>query len=65
VPASAVSLRKDVAVLMLTARDTEADKRRDFDAGADTTASLLELLARLQALVRRHPDPRGCSRWLT
>jgi DNA-binding response OmpR family regulator len=49
--------RRDVPVLMLTARDTETDKLRGFDVGADDYLtkpfSLLELLARLAALVRR------------
>lgn len=44
-------------VLMLTARDTLADKLAGFDAGADDYLvkpfALLELEARLQALVRR------------
>jgi DNA-binding response OmpR family regulator len=55
--------RKDVAVLMLTARDGEADKLRGFDAGADDYLtkpfSLLELLARLKALSRRASGPKG------
>ncbi|MDB6090974.1 MAG: Two component Transcriptional regulator, Winged helix family [Gammaproteobacteria bacterium] len=55
--------RKDVAVLILTARDTEADKLRGFDAGADDYLtkpfSLLELLARLKALVRRASAFKG------
>jgi DNA-binding response OmpR family regulator len=55
--------RKDVAVLMLTARDTEVDKLRGFDAGADDYLtkpfSLLELLARLRALVRRASGSKG------
>jgi DNA-binding response OmpR family regulator len=54
---------KDVAVLMLTARDGEADKLRGFDAGADDYLtkpfSLLELLARLKALSRRVPGSKG------
>lgn len=54
---------KDVAVLMLTARDGEADKLRGFDAGADDYLtkpfSLLELLARLKALSRRVPGSNG------
>jgi DNA-binding response OmpR family regulator len=55
--------RKDVGVLILTARDTEADKLRGFDAGADDYLtkpfSLLELLARLKALVRRASASKG------
>jgi DNA-binding response OmpR family regulator len=49
--------RRDTPVLMLTARDTEADKLGGFDAGTDDYLtkpfSLFELLARLTALVRR------------
>lgn len=49
--------RRNLPVLMLTARDTEEDKLQGFDAGADDYLtkpfSLLELLARLQALHRR------------
>jgi DNA-binding response OmpR family regulator len=48
---------------MLTARDTEADKLSGFDAGADDYVtkpfSLLELQARLKALVRRASGSRG------
>jgi DNA-binding response OmpR family regulator len=51
------SARKDVPLLMLTARDTEADKLRGFEVGADDYLtkpfSLPELLARLTAIVRR------------
>lgn len=49
--------RKATPVLMLTARDTLADKLDGFDAGADDYLikpfALQELEARLQALVRR------------
>jgi DNA-binding response OmpR family regulator len=55
--------RKDVPLLMLTARDTEADKLLGFDAGADDYLtkpfSLLELLARLKAIVRRTTSSKG------
>lgn len=55
--------RKDVPLLMLTARDTEADKLRGFEAGADDYLtkpfSLLELLARLKAIVRRTSRSKG------
>ncbi len=55
--------RRDVPLLMLTARDTEADKLRGFDAGADDYLtkpfSLLELLARLKAIVRRTSGSKG------
>ncbi|MBI2383798.1 MAG: response regulator transcription factor [Gammaproteobacteria bacterium] len=49
--------RSSVPVLMLTARDTERDKLRGFDAGADDYLtkpfSLAELNARVAALARR------------
>jgi len=49
--------RKDVPLLMLTARDTEADKLQGFEVGADdnltTPFSLPVLLARLTAVIRR------------
>src|ERR1700753_980532 len=55
--------RRDIPILMLTARDTEADKLSGFDAGADDYVtkpfSLLELLARLKAIVRRASGSRG------
>ena len=55
--------RKDVPLLMLTARDTEADKLRGFEAGADDYLtkpfSLPELLARLTAIVRRTVGAKG------
>src|ERR1700748_970861 len=55
--------RRDIPILMLTARDTEADKLSGFDAGADDYVtkpfSLLELQARLKALVRRASGSRG------
>jgi DNA-binding response OmpR family regulator len=55
--------RKDVPILILTARDTESDKLRGFEAGADDYLtkpfSLLELLARLKVLVRRASGSRG------
>ncbi|HKT73022.1 MAG TPA: response regulator transcription factor [Steroidobacteraceae bacterium] len=57
------SSRGEVPLLMLTARDTEADKLRGFEAGADDYLtkpfSLLELLARLNALVRRATGTKG------
>jgi len=49
--------RKETPVLMLTARDTVADKLEGFRAGTDDYVtkpfSLEEILMRLQALVRR------------
>lgn len=56
-------LRKDrnsLPVLMLTAKDTEADKVAGLDAGADDYLvkpfGMAELLARLRALQRRSPQ---------
>ena len=58
--------RRNVPVLMLTARDTLADKLQGFDAGADDYLvkpfSLEELEARLQALVRRAQPPAASER---
>jgi DNA-binding response OmpR family regulator len=49
-------------VLMLTARDTVEDRVRGLDAGADDYLvkpfDFSELLARVRALTRRHPDQR-------
>jgi len=57
------TVRKEVPLLMLTARDTESDKLRGFEAGADDYLtkpfSLLELLARLNAIVRRTSASKG------
>jgi len=48
---------KHIPILMLTARDTNTDKVAGLDAGADDYVvkpfDLLELLARLRALIRR------------
>jgi DNA-binding response OmpR family regulator len=49
--------RSDVAVMMLTGRDSDVDKARGFDLGADDYVtkpfSLLELEARVRAVLRR------------
>ncbi len=60
---SDASLR-DVPVIMLTARDMEADKIAGLDAGADDYItkpfSVLELCARVRALLRRtHREPES------
>ncbi len=51
----------DAPVLVLTARSSEADKVRGFETGADDYLTKpfgrAELLARLQAMQRRHPRP--------
>jgi len=50
---------KNAPILMLTARDTTADKVQGLDAGADDylvkPVDLDELLARVRALRRRSP----------
>ena len=50
----------DVPVIVLTARDRQADKVRALDAGADDYVTkpfdVEELLARLRAVLRRRPD---------
>ena len=52
--------RNPLPVLMLTAKDTEADKVAGLDAGADDYLvkpfGMAELLARLRALQRRSPQ---------
>src|ERR1700677_378246 len=59
-------LRKDnstVPVLMLTARDSVADKVKNFECGADDYLtkpfSFAELLVRVKALLRRGPVERA------
>ena len=53
-------LHNKTPVLMLTARDTVLDKVAGFDSGADDYLvkpfSLVELEARIKALIRRHED---------
>src|SRR5258708_40193538 len=59
----------DVAIIMLTVRNTEHDKELSLDAGADDYAvkpfSLEELLARIRAALRRtssaEPSPTFVS----
>jgi two-component system response regulator MprA len=52
------ALHKDLAILMLTARDTVADRVQGLETGADDYLvkpfAQEELLARIKALLRRH-----------
>lgn len=54
---------KTTPILMLTAKDTIADKVKGLDAGADDylvkPANIIELLARVRALSRRSPVWQG------
>ncbi len=60
---SAIRDRSSVPILMLTAKDTEDDKLRGFELGADDYLvkpfSVRELLARVRALLRRSPIADG------
>ncbi len=53
--------KRDLPVLLLTARAAEKDRLRGFEAGADDYVvkpfSMRELMARVQALLRRCPAP--------
>ena len=53
--------KSDLPVLLLTARAAEKDRLRGFEAGADDYVvkpfSMRELMARVQALLRRCPAP--------
>jgi DNA-binding response OmpR family regulator len=57
----------DVPVILLTARSGEIDKVRGFRAGADDYVvkpfGRQELLARIEALLRRTPDPIHLDRY--
>jgi two-component system KDP operon response regulator KdpE len=54
---------KNIAIIMLTVRDSEADKVAALDAGADDFVtkpfSTPELLARIRAALRRTPASQG------
>jgi two-component system copper resistance phosphate regulon response regulator CusR len=54
---------REVPILMLTAKDTVADKVNHFEAGADDYLtkpfSFAELLVRVKALLRRGPSQRS------
>ncbi|MFB3828893.1 MAG: response regulator transcription factor [Bryobacteraceae bacterium] len=55
----------DIAVIMLTVRNAEADKVQALDAGADDFVtkpfSTPELLARIRAALRRTPAAQSCQ----
>src|SRR4051794_39112756 len=57
----------DVPVILLTARSSEIDKVRGFRAGADDYVvkpfGRQELLARIEALLRRTADPKHLYRY--
>ena len=55
----------EVAIIMLTVRDSEQDKVTALDAGADDYVTkpfgIPELLARIRAALRRLPVPQGAA----
>jgi DNA-binding response OmpR family regulator len=57
----------DAPVILLTARSSEIDKVRGFRAGADDYVvkpfGRQELLARIEALLRRAPEPKHLQRY--
>ena len=61
--------RSEIAIVMLTVRDTEADKVEALDAGADDYVtkpfSTSELMARIRAALRRTPWTHGPAGRLT
>lgn len=61
--------QSEVAIIMLTVRDAEADKIEALDAGADDYItkpfSPPELLARIRAALRRSPSTQGPTGRLT
>jgi two-component system, OmpR family, KDP operon response regulator KdpE len=61
--------QSEVAIIMLTVRDTETDKVEALDAGADDYVTKPfnppELLARIRAALRRTPSTHGPSGCLT
>ncbi len=65
----AIRGQSEVAIIMLTVRDTEADKVEALDAGADDYVTkpfkAPELLARIRAALRRTPSTHGPSGRLT
>ncbi|PYR93473.1 MAG: DNA-binding response regulator [Acidobacteria bacterium] len=61
----AIRATSDIAIIMLTVRDSEADKVQALDAGADDYVTkpynAPELLARIRAALRRTPSTHGPS----
>jgi len=61
----AMRAQSDIAIIMLTVRDAEADKVEALDAGADDYVTKpyhhSELLARIRAALRRAPSMQGPS----
>jgi two-component system, OmpR family, KDP operon response regulator KdpE len=65
----AIRAQSEIAIVMLTVRDSEADKVEALDAGADDYVTkpynAPELLARIRAALRRTPWPHGPGGRLT
>jgi two-component system, OmpR family, KDP operon response regulator KdpE len=65
----AIRAQSEVAIVMLTVRDSEADKVEALDAGADDYVTkpynATELLARIRAALRRTPWTHGPTGRLT
>jgi len=61
----AIREHSEISIIMLTVRDTEADKVNALDAGADDYItkpfSTAELLARIRAALRRMPGSQGSA----
>jgi two-component system KDP operon response regulator KdpE len=61
----AIRGQSEIAIIMLTVRDTETDKVEALDAGADDYVTKpfnpSELLARIRAALRRSPSTHGPS----
>lgn len=61
------SLTKDIPVIMLTAKNTEYDRVVGLDAGADDYISkpfgIMELAARVRAVLRRHAKGQSISEY--
>jgi two-component system KDP operon response regulator KdpE len=61
----AIRTGSEIAIIMLTVRDSEADKVAALDAGADDYVTkpftMPELLARIRAALRRTPSAQGAA----